>query len=319
MKKIIIPIISLILVVTAFLWPSDALLPTVSAGVGNDGNDEIKKPEKLTELLEFAYLRMSEDASGYDISKKDSDYESFTVIESTVIKSSSRNQGYIDDYYGSTGTVSSSSSTLNRTRVIYVTEDESYYIIKGTYSFEYEDFVGDDDSYSVNVIFDMLVYLSEDDAMFKFNTLEMSGDDVERIDKELIGKWYSLPREGAEEVFELVDYASGCSEYLNFAKSIEYAVENDEFDKSGKKYTLQFATLNENDSELLVDLTDSERPYIEVTVDGSSSDGFRETYRCETIAFSNIGNTVINVRDRDVEEFDDVDEFYEFLEDMIDE
>ena len=61
MKKIIIPIISLILVVTAFLWPSDALLPTVSAGVGNDGNDEIKKPEKLTETIEAAIKSYDQD------------------------------------------------------------------------------------------------------------------------------------------------------------------------------------------------------------------------------------------------------------------
>ncbi len=340
MKKFVLPIIALILVVAALLWPSDALFSTVKAGPGDGENEKIKKPEELVELLYFANSRTNADREGYTLSinggamplssletaasKKKSDYDSFTLSENTVIKSDYTSREVVDSYYDGYDykyiyeNVASVSTSMNRALVVYMTEDESYYVSKGTYSYNYTNYRDSELSYSMYMIFDMNIYVGEDEVIFKFNNLEMAGDNIEKISRKIIGKWYSVPREGADEIFGMVD-AFNRGNLSKFGSMIEYGIDEDEFDKDGKIYTMEYSTLEEDDTEFTVDLTDSENPYIEYIVDGKSEDGYSMSYVYDTVVFSNIGNTVIDVDDKNVEEFDDMEEFYEFMEDMIDE
>ncbi len=310
MKKYVMPIVAIVLIVAALVLPSDSLTPVVSAGAGNGQNAEITSLKELGEVIDFiagidsdSETSMLDDGSTVLTSSFDSDDEdededeskknphsSVTMIEDTVIVINNKSE----------------KSKIKRSLTMYITQDATYYISKGSSS----------DEDTTTAMFDLEMYVSEDVTLVKFEKYSLtysnsSGEKKnENISTEYVGKWLKIPAEGSAMIFSMIDEINrdtlgNIGDLIKQGKDAGFKEKND-------VYSLEQSNLEEDDTLITIDLSDNETPSIEWLIDAEYTTVDYETFSydmIDTITFCNIDNTVIEINDDNVIEFDDLEEF----------
>lgn len=328
MKRLVLLVLVILCLSLSFTLPSESLNPTVKAGPGDGEDGEIRSIGELEDLLIFisdenygSNTSRSSDITFMKASRDDDDgdseeHESVTMTETTVI-------------FKSVGESSKKSTyKLDRTLTIYITEDASYYVSKGTLT---SNTVGEDsytDPVEFDMVFDFRMYVDEYVTMFRFDQLLISTNDAS-FDipdfSKIIGKWIGLPSDCEGNVFEMVDSMNEAN-LGQFADFITEGMEK-KFDKNGKIYTYKDDVDENTDLSLKVDFSRPDNPFITLTIDGKTEREIgvngsynsyeipaSRTYMLDEISFYNIDNTVIEINDDNVLEFDDIEELEEYLE-----
>ena len=198
--------------------------------------------------------------------------------------------------------------------VIYVTEDASYYVSKGNYSVNYHDNRNSDESYNMTMIFDAKIYIDSDRVLFKFDQLEVYSnqeDDVNVKDK-LVGKWIEVPIDSSMDVFGMIDVGNRDA-FSYIGDIIEKASEDKDTEKNGNIYTVNHTIMNENDTELKINLSDPENPCMIMLVD-NNEDNKDTLYMYAVSTFRNIDNTVIDINVSDALVFETEEDFEDYME-----
>ncbi len=315
MKKYTTIFVSAILAVISLFMSLPLKKDAVKAGAGFGKNTDIETIDDMYSFLDYItnYKIVDKDKNelkGTDTpalmlmsATSDSDkddifntkHSSATIYESTFSESTAYRLNEYDWVDGE------SSSKFNRELTIYMTEDATYFVSKGTLDSRYLDynFSGANQlKASVYFDFDMQIYIEEDTAMMKINQFVMSEleDGVRentQIKDKYIGKWIQLPPETAMDFFEDINDQNG--DTLGALKSYLGEEIDVNPDKNKSIYTIE----EESDNSLTtitLDMSDTKKPYTEFCIKESSK--YRDVNALDTIACYNIDNTVINVKQK---------------------
>lgn len=331
------PIIAIILVVASFLIPSDIVNSAVVAGPGDGENKEVTSFDELNAVFDLIYggdLSISENAAiddegivlaSYTFGESAEDtnqtkrkkYSSVTMIEESRLESHQEHkaavgfdpytQEYRYDVIGKTDV------KMSRSLTMYITKNATFYVSRGTFDSVYTDCNStdsNDTTQTVRLVFDLELYHDEDMTLVKFDKFSMgvstsSESESNSIDSDYVGKWIRLPAEGEEYIFDLVDSTN--RDTLHAIRSLIDESMEDEFEEDDDIYTIERTTVNENDTLVTINLSDPEFPQLLWNMD--TDIGGTRNYFYDSIVFSNIDNTVIEVNDDNVIEFDSIEEF----------
>ena len=281
MKRYFLMVVSMVLVIVSLLSLFDNNEDVVG-GAGNADNAKITKLSEIQELLYFVGYAQDKAAFETDEEPHDSQYKSVTIY----------NDSYAD--------ISNNHVKLNRTMVVYKTENECYYVTKGAFIYEHiEEKNGKriDYNYRFNFDFEMLI---SNYVYIKFDIFDLRMDGEALIDiSDFAGKWIKVPEQVAKEMLELLDETNASN-----MKTLNYHMNNNlrNFIRKGNQYLYKDSTLRDNDTKYIIDLTDSDMPCISFVINGNGSNGVR-AYSSDKITFANINNTVIDVNIEDAIEY----------------
>ena len=329
MKKFTALIVCAVLVVLSAVWPANPSYRVVMAGPGNGENEEIKDIDEMLDVMHFISGRVGSDSdntlglktelvalwpSVEDDEKDEYEYESLTWIENTKLKATiySFKPVYDQGYYPGSGTpsyerVSSTHIEMSRNLTCYIVDDASYYVSRGSISTVVNEVERN------TFVFDIEIYVDDDTALLKFNTFVSDAKKFPDFNN-ILGKWVELPPEVASEFITMIDQ-SNRSLFNQLAEFINDGIENDEYSEKKDVYTFDFDFYGEDDGKISVDLSDPVEPFLDCVIDSSGENGEYIEMKDKFICM-NIDNTVINIDINDsVIEFDDMEEFIEFLED----
>lgn len=335
MKNWILIILSLTLTVSSFTLFSNNVKPDIVAGAGNEEDYRVTSIEKLDSVLDFlsyaqgggvyedevglvSYVDNPTMVSDYDYEHTSATYQEYGYITSHVRhvymdyqwNPDTLEYDEIEQYLGSTDT------SLTRNMTVYVTEDASYYISKGTYS------VNDSkDSYKTTIIFDVKIYIDIEKVLFKFDTFEISSNDDNdlAVDDKLLGRWIQIPIDSSGDVFSMIDVGNRDA-FSYIGEIIKEASEDDIAEKNGNIYTIGHTVMRKNDTELKIDLSNSANPCMTMIVDSKPEENQlgnqlgNQLYMYVTSTFKNVDNTVINVNVSDALIFETEEDFEDYME-----
>ena len=336
MKKFTSLIVCAVLVVLSAVWPANPSYRVVMAGPGNGENEEIKDIDEMLDVMHFISGRVGSDSDNTlglktelvalwpsvedDDEKDEYEYESLTWIENTKLEATTYSFKPVYHQGSSYERVSSTHIEMSRNLTCYIVDDASYYVSRGSIITVFDDYVSSkvDNYVSKKVekntfVFDIEIYVDDDTALLKFNTFVSDAKKFPDFNN-ILGKWVELPPEVAFEFITMIDQ-SNRSLFNQLAEFINDGIENDEYSEKKDVYTFDLDFYGEDDGTISVDLSDPVEPFLDCVIDSSGENGeyieMRDKFIC-----TNIDNTVINININDsVIEFDDMEEFIEFLED----
>lgn len=312
MKQTILVSISLLLIIVAILCPPTTIKPEIVAGAGNGKNAEIKNAEDFVAVLD-----LFGNGSGYSANSSNSGIESMAKL----IKKSNHTSGTLNeeshlssliyhksfDGYSISGeplysNYGKSTTSFNRSLTLFLDGDKSYYVTKGVFKNEYDPIKITENNVasSIDYTWEIEMFIDGNDLYIKFINFILKKDNKDVCDvSEILGKWVKIPDEAAYEMIGFVDELnrSNLSKIQNmFDEEFCDEIENKEI------YTKSLSVLEENDTELIIDFSDTESSSICIKTDGAE-DGSNISQK-DLLVFYNIDNTVIKA---DIENYVDLD------------
>lgn len=326
MKRYILMAVALILLVASFFTIHDDVLTSTVAGEGNGENARIDSLSELRELVSFIASRdilvekdeknktTSDDDAKADKEQR-SEYTSVTVYEETRTHDS-----FKSDYI-------SGSARINRNLTMYIDGDKTYYVSEGLISINLKYKVSNSTSsssggitlydpesfgntsktsvdYEIYVIFDMEIYVDDGRVFVKFHKYLMDINGHQMIDmSEIFGEWVELDEEAKTSVFSAVDIVDTAGYSLILSLLNHNLLD---YKKHGSNYSIK------TNYDAYFDFSCPEQPAISIKPilvnNLSASKGDRDS-----IFFSNINNTVINVDVSGAEKMgsEDFEKFFE--------
>ena len=319
MKRYIMMAVSIALMISSLLYLPENTTPVIVAGAGNGENCEVTTVDELDSLLNFFNQHQASNIASSntftdvkltavnptgDIPQNVKNHTSATMYNDTYLEASfaERRITLYDYEFGnhSYEVLSERDVRFNRTLTIYMTENDTYYVSKGTLRENYIDLRENENS-TLNVMdFDVQIYVSYNRCLMKFNKFKIQEDGENIADASaVIGKWIEFPEEAAIKMINFIDQANR-SVLSEIQKCLDDGFKG--FEKNGGKYTLKTKLIKENDTELVADLSDAEYPFLSLKTDSQEYPNI--VNMTDKITFSNIDNTIINVDFEEVEVMD---------------
>ncbi len=275
-------IIAVVLIIATLTITTNLPLSVIRAGAGMEKNSEVDSLEEMYSVLNCIINRTISDRTEPEKTLKNSSYlfvadseeketntpkhNSLTMVEDTVM-------------YYQTGL---SASIFTRKLTVYMTEEASYYISKGN--------MQSDDGY---FNFDLHIYIGEDAVMAKFDKFKIVNTASENtviceIKSYMTGNWIELPK---DEIYYILNKIESMN--ANALEMLGEYIKNEiAFDEDSNVYKLERVN-NSQTTDITVDLTDYENPYIKFVIDKEETVLENAAYISDTISFSNIDNTVV--------------------------
>ncbi len=318
MKKYATVITAVLLVLASLIITLNSQTFAVKAGPGNGTNSEVKDMSDVYSVLDYVINRKASDTSENNRKAENEMYsfvadtgeaieikkhDSVTVVEDAVMNYTTFHKVLSDSYNGYTPiyeTVGKSSLQFTRNLTIYMTEKASYYVSKGSIRSSYDSYEQDEDDEERFFNFEIQIYVDEDVVMIKFDKFEIKQKakpdspfawETCEIKSDMVGKWIILPKGELADIFDMMD-STNQNTLSGLRSYIEQSILGDgdtEFTKDGDIYTLKDVEY----TDITVDLSDYENPYIEFSVDEKQDKN--EVYMLDTIGFFNIDNTVVEM------------------------
>lgn len=322
MNKLFMPIIAVALLIASVVCTPASIIPVVTVGAGTGENAEISEVEDLIPVIDFILSRTQGTVESADISKykeimtlsasdaeakveNTKQYSSVMLIEDTSLDAVVFDEREVLDSDGigntRTETISKTIMSMDRSLTIVFDGDASYYMTKGSTKYVYENYIDSEKSYESYMAFDMNIYMDKETTLLNIKKLDYAGESIEMGEgSEYIGQWIKVPNEFAVEMFNMVDEMN-----RTFFEQIKgYVAEISEENTNKKVFNFEDALYGEeNDTDVTIDISDPEAPYINMLVRYSEDEN--SMYMSDTLSFFNIDNSVIKVNMKNVKTVDE--------------
>lgn len=325
MKKYVSAIISVVMLIASTVFSVITPQTGIKAGAGRGTSSQVATLEEIYSVMDYLSRDLFAGMDGNDEEKVETAHTSGTMTETMTLKNevykeeSKKVYPYPEDnpnYYRYTDQTTITTTTLNRTLTIYMTENANYYVSKGTMKTEEEIEYHSSDMVQSFMDFDMEIYIARDICLMKFNRFvgmecekDMEGNYVRTtasVQPTLKGLWIELPLEVGGLMFQTINSAneSGLAE---LQEEINKAIAGEKgFEKEGASYIwtkegrkdvpympkTEFKLSFANTINPCVDMkVDSIRTAVEIPENGS----YNILKTDANMSFYNIDNTVIDV------------------------
>ena len=297
MKKIVMPIVAAVLMISSVLFTPTAIVPVVSVGAGNGENTMVLEVEELIPVIDFVTSKKyssnadNDDAPSIDdgtLVNKSSEHTSAMLIEETQMYMT---EEVLSEY--------KQVISMNRSLTMAFTEDASYYVSKGSCKYIYRDYDDSGNSEEYYIVTDLSVYIDDEQTLINIKKFDVTGDYLEIGDlTEYLGQWIRVPNKIAIELLEMVDEMN-----QTFFDNLKGYVEKISEGKDKKIYEFSDTMISKDDTQVTIDISDPETPYVNIILEYSEDSN--SLYMNDTISFFNIDNSVIKINTNNVKELDE--------------
>ena len=294
MKNIISLIVSVALLICAFVWPTSTLAGEGGLGAGAK---EIGTPEEFSEVYRFVFSHLSSDGLTEKIASPD-----LGDIENLYLT---------DDFSERVYDRSSGRETRTSRRIeAYISESERLYNISGSVTMSKSGQSGSQSSASIDSLdYDFDIYVDESNSAIRINHLSSSS--LSSVNSELIEVWIFFPADCINDLMLLTDYGTVDGfEYME-DHSERFAAGDCTPGASSQTYTLSDMYYVENDVTTTLDLSSASSPSMNINVYSVALEESVEML--EVIRFSEIDIAEI---DEKIKEDRYYDNFYGFIIDL---
>lgn len=259
MKKYIMMSLSLLLIIAAMFFVPESINPQVIVGAGNGRSYNIETVDEFIAVMEYFTGQSSSSSTSS---------EAGTVGSEENARPVKHTSGTIKE----TSSVKANGVTLNRSLVVCMQDDRSYYKSMGTFNAL---------NSTSEMEWDLEMLVDGENLYAKFNVFVIKANGEITVDcSDIIGKWVRFPDENMVQMSELIDSLNRQS-----LESVQMLVNSalEGMTGSGKVYSTKFG----ESTKITLDLTDNNSSTLSISAnaEGASEEHF--------LIFSHIDNTVV--------------------------
>ncbi len=277
--------VTVLLCVSALLWPFDLSKPKIKVGAGSGTNTEVTEVEQVADVIEFIELYFSEGLSGTDDPHSGRQEDLLNTRHTGVTME-------IKDAITMTEISQSVAYEIHSDWKLYLTTDASYYD-------EAIELLVADSQDSLYICADIEAYATQNKVLYKFDAYEyterVGGQVVANLilKEEYKGKWIEFSDPKIFETDIKIDTQNRDILTQWFEEIKGSGEEGGAFKVNDNIYTKEISDIGMQ-QKLMIDLSDADNPTMVNEINMKYTDG-QPISGIQEVSFKNIDNTVLDI------------------------